>query len=60
MRFGIRAVSAFVSSSAAHALESYARRGAGFIVTTFDASLDMLRCNASATLSASRARRYGF
>src|SRR5882724_12226730 len=39
---------------------SYALRGDGLIFTTFDGGLDLSRRNASATLSASWAKRYGF
>jgi hypothetical protein len=39
---------------------SYALRGDGLIFTTFDGGLGLSRRNASATLSARRARRYGF
>ena len=39
---------------------SYALRGDGLIFTTFDGGLDLSRRNASATLSASCAKRYGF
>src|SRR6202023_2056362 len=39
---------------------SYALRGDGLIFTTFDGGLGLSRRNALATLSASRAKRYGF